>query len=117
MNHQDEVGNDINLKNWLINLLLTYINKYMETKMSKKPICQSCGMPMNDTSDLGTNADGGLNFEYCHFCYRQGHFKDEGISLEEKMMKNIDMAVKKGLSLKKASNLATAILPKLKRWR
>ena len=89
----------------------------MESKMSKKTICQSCGMPMNDTAEFGTNADGGLNFEYCHFCFRQGHFNDEGISLEEKIKKNIAMAVKKGLPLTKASNLATTILPKLKRWR
>lgn len=85
--------------------------------MSEKPICQSCGMPMNDTSDFGTNAYGGQNFEYCHFCYRQGQFKDEGISLKEKINNIIAMAVKRGVPLDKASRLAADILPKLKRWR
>ena len=31
--------------------------------------CQSCGMPLTQDEDCGTNADGSTNFNYCRHCY------------------------------------------------
>lgn len=45
-------------------------------------ICQSCGMPISSTIDLGTNKDGSLNKDYCKYCYKNGEFIDN-VSLEE----------------------------------
>ena len=43
----------------------------------EKLICQSCGMPMEDDSVLGTNADGSKNMDYCKYCYDKGEFIDK----------------------------------------
>ena len=59
----------------------------MENKIN---ICQSCGMPLNkDPKKGGTNADNSISDKYCSFCYKDGKFLDEGISLKEKIDKNI----------------------------
>jgi len=79
-------------------------------------ICQSCGMPMQKNEDFGTNTDGSKNEEYCHFCYKEGRFTDEGITVEEKINKNIEMATKMGMPEEKAREMANNIIPKLKRW-
>ncbi len=86
-------------------------------KTSEKNVCQSCGMPMNMPSDFGTNKDGGPNVEYCHYCYKDGSFTDKGITMEEKIEKNIAIAEKMGMPKEQASALANSTIPKLKRWR
>lgn len=81
-----------------------------------KIICQSCGMPM-DEKDFGTNKDETKNNEYCHFCYKNGKFTDEGITMGEKIKKNIQIAKSMGIPEDKAKALAESTIPKLKRWR
>lgn len=79
--------------------------------------CQSCGMPMTRAADFGTNADGSMSNEYCKFCYENGRFTDEGITMEEKIEKNVAIATKMGWSEEKAREMATDIIPKLTRWK
>jgi len=79
-------------------------------------ICQSCGMPMLN-KDFGTNKDGSKNSEFCHFCFQDGKFNDEGISLREKIDKNIQIAIRMGMTKEHAKSLAENTIPKLKRWR
>ncbi len=74
-------------------------------------------MPMHKLADFGTNKDGAINTEYCHYCYLQGKFVDHGISLEDKIEKNIDIAHSMGMSIEKATILAHETLPTLKRWK
>jgi hypothetical protein len=81
----------------------------------KKEICQSCGMPISDEV-LGTNKDKTKNSEYCHFCFKDGKFTDEGITMEQKVKKNIEIAKKMGMAEEKAKALAENTIPKLKRW-
>ena len=45
-------------------------------------ICQSCGMPLNNKEELGTNKDGTINDDYCKYCYKDGEFIDD-VSMEE----------------------------------
>jgi len=71
---------------------------------------------MQKNEDFGTNTDGSKNEEYCHFCYKEGRFTDEGITVEEKINKNIEMATKMGMPEEKAREMANNIIPKLKRW-
>ncbi len=80
-----------------------------------KTICQSCGMPMNE-NDFGTNVNGTKNKEYCHFCFNNGNFTDDGITMEEKIKKNIEIAKKMGIPEEEAKVLAENTIPKLKRW-
>ena len=79
-------------------------------------ICQSCGMPMKSDEDFGTNSDGSKNEEYCQFCYREGNYTDEGITMEQKIEKNIEIAKKRGMAEERAKEIVNSIIPKLKRW-
>jgi hypothetical protein len=79
--------------------------------------CQSCGMPLRKKEDFGTNADGNKSSEYCFHCFQNGKFLDEGISLQEKIEKNVRFAVKMGMSEDEARKMASSVLPKLKRWK
>ena len=85
---------------------------------AKGIICQSCGMPMQKDDDFGTNSDGTKNGEFCHFCYKNGSFIDEGITMEQKIEKLVDIAVAKmKIPKEQARAQATQIIPTLKRWR
>ena len=39
-----------------------------------KRFCQSCGMPLQNEADYGTEAGGGRSEEYCTYCYQNGGF-------------------------------------------
>jgi len=82
-------------------------------------ICQSCGMPLDkDPNNGGSNADNSKSDTYCSFCYKDGKFIDQGISLQEKIEKNIQIAVARlNIPESKAREIAENILPKLQRWK
>jgi hypothetical protein len=80
-------------------------------------ICQSCGMPLQKEEDFGTNVGGSKSEEYCFHCFQNGRFLDEGITLQEKINKNVNFAVQMGMSEAEARNLASGVLPQLKRWK
>lgn len=77
--------------------------------------CQSCGMPMKNAADSGTNADGSANKEYCSYCFQKGKFLDEGITLKEKIDKNVKIAASMGMPEAEARKMASSVLPKLKK--
>ncbi|HOJ91894.1 MAG TPA: zinc ribbon domain-containing protein, partial [Saprospiraceae bacterium] len=81
---------------------------------NKNLICQSCGMPLDkDPYKGGTNLDQSKSDKYCSFCFKEGKFMDEGITLEQKIEKNIKMAVNMGMPQDKAQEMAESILPNL----
>ena len=82
-------------------------------------ICQSCGMPLDkDPNYGGSNADQSKSEKFCSFCYRDGKFLDEGITLKEKIEKNIQIAVMKmNIPENIAREMAERILPGLERWK
>ncbi len=86
---------------------------------NKNQICQSCGMPLDkDPNQGGTNADQSLSDTYCSFCFKDGKFIDEGISLQEKIDKNIQLAVSiMHIPESQARAMAEQVLPSLKRWK
>jgi len=86
-------------------------------EIHRGPICQSCAMPLQKEDDHGTNEDGTRCDEYCVHCFRFGKFIDEGITLEEKIEKNVESAVKMGWDETKARITANNVIPNLKRWR
>lgn len=85
----------------------------------KSNICQSCGIPLQvDPKEGGTNADGSKSLKYCGFCFQDGRFLDEGISLPDKIEKNIRITMAKmNLTEAQARELAINIIPKLERWK
>jgi len=86
-------------------------------KTSENNTCQSCGMPMAKLSDFGTNKEKRVNTEYCRYCYKEGNFTDPGITMEQKIEKNITIAEKMGMAREDAIALANATIPKLRRWK
>jgi len=74
-------------------------------------------MPLRKEEDYGTNADGSKSNEYCFHCFQKGKFLDEGITLQEKIEKNVGFAVQMGMSEAEARKIASSVLPKLKRWK
>ena len=78
-------------------------------------ICQSCAMPIDDESLLGTNKDGSLNSEYCKYCYKDGEFIDN-VTMEE----YIDMCSKfgeqAGMTNEEMKEYCSKVFPTLKRW-
>ena len=84
---------------------------------SQEPICQSCGMPVKKNEDPGTNADGSKSEDYCFHCFQEGYFLDEGITLQEKIEKNIKFGIQMGMPEDMARHMCENILPQLKRWR
>lgn len=84
--------------------------------MSTPSICQSCSMPLRIDADFGTNADGSKNKEYCHFCFQDGKFTDEGITMAEKIDKLVGKAKEMNIPEAAARGMAESVLPHLKRW-
>ena len=84
--------------------------------MEQNNICQSCSMPMRSEGDNGTNTDGSINREYCRHCMKEGKFTDEGITMEQKIDKMVELAGQMHIAKDKAREMAKNILPRLKRW-
>ncbi len=81
-------------------------------------ICQSCGMSIGiDSTYRGTNADQSKSEKYCSFCYKDGEFLDKGITLQQKIEKNIKIAVTMGIPENQARERAEKVLPALERWK
>ena len=88
----------------------------MDLTQQEEPICQSCGMPLTRDKDFGTNKDKSKSEEYCFHCFQDGKFLDEGITLQEKIDKNVKFGVQMGMPESIARHMSENIMPKLKRW-
>ena len=73
-------------------------------------------MPMKQNEDFGTNRDGSKNKKYCKFCFKEGQFTDKGITLVQKIEKNILIAKEMGIPEDQAQQMAEKDIPTLKRW-
>ncbi len=80
-------------------------------------ICQSCGMPLRNEADFGTNSDKSKSSEFCFHCFQNGAFLDQGITVQEKIDKNVRFGVQMGMTETVARNMAEELLPTLKRWK
>lgn len=79
--------------------------------------CQSCGMPLENKEDFGTEADGSLSNEYCTFCYQHGLFTEPDITMEEMAKRGgAIMSQMFNIPEKKAEEFAMEQLSGLKRW-
>ncbi|MEA1985669.1 MAG: zinc ribbon domain-containing protein [Euryarchaeota archaeon] len=87
-------------------------------EMNDMVFCQSCGMPLQNDCDLGTNADGSKNEEYCTYCYQNGNFTEPDITMDEMIDKCSPMLVEvKNMSLEEAKEMNSKFIPQLKRWK
>jgi AraC family transcriptional regulator len=47
------------------------------------PFCQSCAMPLENPSQFGTDANGVRVNDYCHYCFKNGKFTDQHITMKQ----------------------------------
>lgn len=85
-------------------------------------ICQSCGMNMKIAEDFGTNADGGKNQEYCHYCYRDGAFThrvtmDEMLETNLKFLDHWNTETGNNFTPDEAHPILREFLSTLQRWK
>lgn len=80
--------------------------------------CQSCGMPLVDTKELGTNQDGSSNEKYCIYCFEKGDFKDDMI-MEQMIAFCVPHVVAHNpqMSAEEAKRNMEQFFPTLERWR
>lgn len=78
--------------------------------------CQSCAMPMQDDSLLGTDSDGSLNQDYCRYCYENGRFLHD-VSMEEFIEMCSQFGEQAGMTNDQMRDFCIRVFPHLKRWR
>lgn len=79
-------------------------------------ICQSCGMPIINDNQLGTNKDGSINNDYCKYCYNNGEFIDN-VTMEEYIEMCSKYGSQAGMSNEEMKEHCTFLFPTLKRWK
>ena len=83
----------------------------------KGPSCQSCGMPLEKLSDLGTSAAGTRVDDYCHFCFQNGRFTEPNITPSAMIDRCVGLMVRQGIMPEaEARPLMAGVIPRLKRW-
>jgi len=84
--------------------------------MENRKFCQSCSMPLDNPSLMGTEKDGSKSEEYCVYCYQNGAFLNPGMSLEE-MKRLVKEQMQKMKIDETTISMAVSSLPFLKRWK
>lgn len=85
--------------------------------MPDYPVCQSCGMPLTDPNEQGTERDGSPSQDYCKHCYKEGSYRYDA-TMDELIEACAPFLVRHtGMTLDEAISLMGALLPNLKRWR
>ena len=79
-------------------------------------ICQSCGMPMENESLYGTNADGTKNSDYCIYCYKEGKFLQD-CTMDEYIEMMVPFAAQANMTGDEMRAYCENVFPTLKRWK
>lgn len=88
--------------------------------MENRKFCQSCGMPLEKEEDFGRNADQSINEDYCGYCYQNGAFVEENMTMEDMIAFNLKFNEENGHPLGSAQEAQTMMeewFPTLKRWK
>lgn len=88
--------------------------------MENRNFCESCGMPMEKEADFGTNADGSRNEDYCCYCYKDGAFTDDTITMEGMIAFNLKFNEENGYPMgtqEECKKMMESWFPTLKRWK
>ncbi len=89
--------------------------------MTEQKFCQSCGMPLDSTQVLETNADQSKNEDYCVNCFKDDSFR-QGVTMQEMIdislyhMKEM-FANDPNFSEQEALSKMRTFFPELKRWK
>lgn len=81
----------------------------------RKLVCQCCGMPLENDEIIGRDCDGGLNEDYCKWCYADGTYTYDNMDdLIEVCVKNM---VSEKFNEEQARTYMRDLLPQLDYWR
>lgn len=78
--------------------------------------CQSCGMPLTEEGQLGTNADGSRNQDYCSYCWKEGAFTWPQATMEQMIDHCAPIMAQSGFTQEEARQKMRQWFPTLKRW-
>lgn len=89
--------------------------------MSEVNFCQSCGMPLDKSELIGTNADLTKNEDYCVYCFKDGGFTqdvtmDGMIDISLSHMKEM-FADDPDFNAEETLAKMRSFFPELKRWK
>lgn len=82
-----------------------------------RQMCQSCGMPLRNEDQKGTEADGSKSQKYCVHCYKKGEFTWKDASVEQMQTYCMGILTKEKHWPSFLARMATNGIPKLERWR
>ncbi len=105
------IMNVIGLISWIV---IENRQKKMGNNMDK--ICQSCGMPLHNEDDYGTEKNGNKSKDYCKYCYKDGDFIDK-VGMEEYIDMCSQYGAQAGMSNEEMRIFCINLFPKLKRWK
>lgn len=96
------------------------INELLD--LPEKPICQSCGMNLNNVEDFGTNPDDSVNTDYCKYCFQKGSFShertiDEMIESNLRFLNEYNKETGSSFTPEQARTELKEHLSTLKRWK
>ena len=87
----------------------------------EQKFCQSCGMPLTN-ENLGTNADGSKNEDYCMYCYKDGKFTqdctmEEMIESCSQFVDEVNKNMPQPITKDEYKGMMRQFFPMLKRWK
>lgn len=100
-----------------LKLLSALFNVSINTLLgsSRKLVCQCCGMPLEDDSDMGRDKDGLINEDYCKWCYADGTYTYSNMDdLIEVCVKNM---TNKDFTESQCREYMKKLLPTLDYWK
>lgn len=82
-----------------------------------RQMCQSCGMPLKDDTQKGSEKDGAKSQKYCVHCYKNGEFTWKDATVEQMQIYCMGILTKEKHWPSFLARMATNGIPKLERWR
>lgn len=82
----------------------------------KNIVCQSCGMPITNKSQFGTNKDGSKSEDFCKYCFVDGEFIDK-VDMEEYIDMCSQYGAQAGMTNEEMKKYCEKLFPTLKRWK
>nr|MCR5572801.1 zinc ribbon domain-containing protein [Candidatus Saccharibacteria bacterium] len=76
----------------------------------------ACSVRIKSEDQLGTEKDGGINQDYCKYCYDKGEFVDK-VSMEEYIEMCSQFGEQAGMTNEQMKEYCTKVFPTLKRWK
>lgn len=87
----------------------------IDALLGQPPICQCCGMPLEDEEQVSREADGRRNGEYCKWCYADGKFTYSDMESLKKFL--VAHMSSEEFPPEQAEAYFSQKLPRLRHWR